>query len=89
MNRYVVVVDQTGMRGLIPVLQLLVACASVFNVIRFRLDNLLIERTAELDRLILAGLAVAAMSTAAVLVLCWRVTALTRLSHLTESVCRV
>lgn len=67
------------MRLPILVLQLLVASASVFNVIRFRLDNLLIERGAELDRLTLAGLAVAAMSTAAVLVLCWRVTALTPL----------
>ncbi|WP_284270372.1 hypothetical protein [Bradyrhizobium iriomotense] len=61
----------------ILLLQLLVASASVFNVIRFRLDNLLIERGVELDRLTLAGLAVAAISTAAVLVLCWRVTALT------------
>ncbi|MCP3469488.1 hypothetical protein NLM33_03990 [Bradyrhizobium sp. CCGUVB1N3] len=65
------------MRWLIPLLQLLVASASVFNVIRFRLDNLLIERAAELDRLTLAGLAVTAVSTTAVLALCWRVTALT------------
>ncbi|TPQ38919.1 hypothetical protein C2U70_07905 [Bradyrhizobium guangdongense] len=64
------------MRLPILVLQLLVASASVFNVIRFRLDNLLVERGAEFDRLALAGLAGAALSTAAVLVLCWRVTAL-------------
>ncbi|MCP3466898.1 hypothetical protein [Bradyrhizobium sp. CCGUVB23] len=65
------------MRWLLTILQLLVALASAFNIIRFRLDNLLLERAAELDRLTLAGLAVAAVSTAAVLVLCWRVTALT------------
>lgn len=64
------------MRLPILVLQLLAASACVFNIIRFRLDNLLIERGAELDRLALAGLAVAAMSTAAVVVLCWRATAL-------------
>ncbi|MGV7213539.1 hypothetical protein [Bradyrhizobium sp. UFLA05-112] len=65
------------MRWLIPVVQLLVASASLFNVIRFRLDNLLIERGAEFDRLALAALAVVVVSTAAVLVLCWRATALT------------
>lgn len=64
------------MRLPILVLQLLVAAVSVFNVIRFRLDNLLVERGAELDRLALAGLAMTAIATAAVLVLCWRATAL-------------
>jgi hypothetical protein len=64
------------MRWPLTILQLLVVSASLFNVICFRLDNLLLERVAELDRLTLATLAVTAALTAAVLVLCWRGTVL-------------
>jgi hypothetical protein len=64
------------MRWPLTILQLLAVWASLFNVICFRLDNLLLERAAELDRLTLATLAVAAALTAAVLVLCWRGTVL-------------
>ncbi|MBB4377277.1 hypothetical protein [Bradyrhizobium sp. SBR1B] len=63
------------MRWLIPALQIVIAFASAFNVIRFRLDNLLIEGAAELDRLTLAALVAIAVLTAAVLALFWRVPA--------------
>jgi len=76
LNRYVASTDQIGTRWPMTILQLVVASASVFNVIRFRLDNLLIERAVELDRLTVAALAAVAVFTAAALVLCWRVTVL-------------
>ncbi|WGD55567.1 hypothetical protein QA641_17780 [Bradyrhizobium sp. CB1650] len=64
------------MRWLIPALQMVIAFASAFNVIRFRLDNLLIEGATELDRLTLSALVAIAVLTTAVLTLCWRVPAI-------------
>ncbi|WP_128967183.1 hypothetical protein [Bradyrhizobium guangdongense] len=68
---------QIAMRWPLPALQIVVAFASAFNVIRFRLDNLLLEGAAELDHLTLAALVTIAVLTAAVLALCWRVPAAT------------
>ncbi len=64
------------MRWFIPVLQLFVASASVSNIIRFRMDNLLLEAATALDYATLAALAAIIVLTAGVLVLCWRMTVL-------------
>ena len=62
------------MRRIIVILQLVIASASVFNVVKFRLDNLLAEDASELDRLALAALAAIALLTLAVVVLSRRKT---------------
>jgi hypothetical protein len=65
------------MRWSILVLQLLVAFASLINIVGFRLDNLLRNGPVDLDRLTLAALAAVVILTSEVLILCRRKAVLT------------
>jgi 4-amino-4-deoxy-L-arabinose transferase-like glycosyltransferase len=69
-------------RWFITNMQLIAVLLSVANVVRFRLQNLMIERSAELDRLALLALAIAAAATVAGLFTCWRRGSLSRVRGL-------
>lgn len=80
MNRCGFQATKPIMRRFIVLLQFIVAAAGMFMLVRFRLDNLLLEQAAELDRLTVSALVVITVCTVWNVVLCRQATALSQRS---------